>query len=247
MPMIPSFAEVPDMGRRIRLARKSLEMGKARLAGELGVGRGTVARWESGQTPRPRNIRRMKEFFDNNDLTTRRGIFCLETVWFGARDRTSVRPVLQFLENSFLGVPFLHYSAVTKDELFYQVDEWAESVEHEYPILYLSYHGQPGSVSVVEDGEEAEISIGEIADALEGKCNHRVVHFASCGTLNVARRDVEDFLWSTGASAVSGYKKSRGRLDGVHGTRATLLATNAAQDSQPPNAKCNELLPNRAR
>ena len=38
-------------------------------------------------------------------------------------------------------------------------------------------------------------------------CRNRIVHFASCSTLDVGKDDVGLFLRETGASAVSGYSK----------------------------------------
>ena len=42
-----------------------------------------------------------------------RGVYCIETVWYGDDDRTSVRPVLQLLEDLY-GAPYIHRDAATK-------------------------------------------------------------------------------------------------------------------------------------
>lgn len=221
MAMISSLADVPEMGQRVRLARKALGLRRADLAKELEIDPRTVTRWERGNQPRPRNIRRLDEFFDTNGVTTRRGIFCLETVWFGSDDRTSVKPAFELLDKSFLSVPFLHYNAVTKEELHYHLDNWANTAQHEYPILYLSYHGVPGHICVWEDGKDNDLSMRDIAETLEGQCKNRVIHFASCGTLRVARTAIMEFLDITRASAVSGYKSRE--IDWIESMALELL------------------------
>lgn len=44
------------LGRRIRLLRESLERTQTDFAGMLGVDQSTVARWESGRTPKARHV-----------------------------------------------------------------------------------------------------------------------------------------------------------------------------------------------
>ena len=150
-----------------------------------------------------------------------RGIFCIETVWYGERDQTSVRPMLELLERAYTDVPFVYRDAVSKDEFKYHIISWLELSAKEYPILYLGYHGDDSAnIFLVEDGKtydfETRISFLDFGELLEGQCKGRVIHFSSCGTLNVSERCAKDFLKTTGASSVSGYKKEVD-WDGVHG------------------------------
>ena len=139
-----------------------------------------------------------------------RGIFCIETVWFGNEDRTSIRPMLEFLESAYTQVPFIHGDAVSLDEFKYHLVRWMVTEPSEYPILYLGYHGESGNISLIDDQVsydfETKIEFGEISQFLAGKCKNRVVHFASCGTLDVSTKEAESFLEETGASSVSGYR-----------------------------------------
>ena len=41
---------------------------------------------------------------------------------------------------------------------------------------------------------------------LEGACKKRIIHFGSCGTLDIHGNRVRSFLQRTGALAVCGYK-----------------------------------------
>ena len=138
----------------------------------------------------------------------RRGIYCIETVWFGTKDQTSVRPMLQLLEPSFLQVPFIHRTAQTKREFRLNLRKWLELPPSEFPILYLGYHGRPGRVEF-EDENGSEMTFNSVGERLAelGRCNYRLIHFASCSTLDLSDDVAENFLCRTGASAASGFKK----------------------------------------
>lgn len=133
-----------------------------------------------------------------------RGIFCLETVWYDSKDQTSIRPVLELLRDCYLGVPFIHRNAVTLDAFKHHVAEWLGEDSKEFPILYLAYHGDAGYLQLNED---TGLKLPEIARILRGGCENRLVHFASCSTLNVSDDELACFADETAASAVSGYKK----------------------------------------
>lgn len=138
--------------------------------------------------------------------TWQRGIFCLETVWYDSKDQTSIRPVLELLRDCYLGVPFIHRNAVTLDAFEHHVAEWLGEKSAEFPILYLAYHGDAGCLQVNED---TGLNLPEIASILRehGGCENRLVHFASCSTLNVKEDELACFANEITASAVSGYEK----------------------------------------
>ena len=141
-----------------------------------------------------------------------RGVFCVETVWYETPDKTSMRPVLEAMEDSYLNVPFLYRSAVTQDEFQHNLREWTSTFNEEernYPILYLGYHGEAEKIVLGEHGffGRSEISIEQLAEGLAGKCKNRVIHFGSCSTLDAADELIEYFLDQTECSAISGYSK----------------------------------------
>lgn len=117
--------------------------------------------------------------------------------------------MLEFLESAYTQVPFIYRDAVSKDEFTYHLDRWIETKPSEYPILYLGYHGDAGNIFLREDevsfNLDTKIEFGQISEFLAGVCKNRVVHFASCGTLDVSPEEAEDFLKETRASSVSGY------------------------------------------
>ena len=150
-----------------------------------------------------------------------RGIFCIETVWFGGTDKFSMRPMLQWLHDAY-GTPFLYRDAVSVEEFFLHLNVWKElkcgsgGGDVQYPILVLAYHGDSDGIlmteqlgeSAVDDDDLPFVQLEDIADFLEGSCKNKVVHFASCSTINVANSAIGEFLETTGASAVSGYAEA---------------------------------------
>ena len=142
----------------------------------------------------------------------KRGIFCVETVWYGDRDQTSVRPMLELLGRAYTEVPFIYRNAVSKDEFKYHITSWLDLPAREYPILYLGYHGDAAAnIFLVDDDKthdfETRISFSDFGGFLQEQCKDRVVHFSSCGTLKVSTRCARNFLDITGARSVSGYDK----------------------------------------
>ena len=55
---------------------------------------------------------------------------------------------------------------------------------------------------------DTQLSLFDIAEVLieYGGCKNRVIHFASCSTLDVESQELSEFVDLTEASAVSGYK-----------------------------------------
>ena len=143
------------------------------------------------------------------ETTKHRGVFCIETVWYETQDHTSMRPLLELLRDGYLQVPFVHRTAMTKDEFTFHVVEWLTLDPRRFPILYLGYHGEHGAIQLGGGGfmDENELEFHEVAERLvvAGRCANRVVHFASCSTLDIDQGATELFLDQTGASAVSGY------------------------------------------
>jgi len=146
-----------------------------------------------------------------------RGIFCLETVWYDSEDQTSIRPLLEMLRDCFLKVPFVHRNAVTLDAFKHHIAEWLCLDPTEFPILYLGYHGETDFLQLrpprIEGGldsddlKDTRLSLPEVADILHGRggCENRLVHFASCSTLDASDDDLSLLVDAIEASAISGY------------------------------------------
>ena len=175
----------------------------------------------------------------NRNKARKRGIWCLETVWFDSTSNVSIRPMLELL-NSLYGTPFVHRNAVTREEFLFFLDAWADAgnKEEQFPILILSYHGHQGTLCLKDaetvdwddpDGwDESIVTLEEISERLEGRCTDRVVHFSSCSGLDVTHNDISNFVNVTNASAVSGYAKN---VDWVQAMAFELLYLKEIQDA----------------
>lgn len=139
-----------------------------------------------------------------------KGIFCLEGDWArDLRDRTSVKPALVLLESSNEPpVRFIHRDVGTVEEFEHYLRKWTQKAYSNYPILYLSFHGDKGGLLVGERrGGGGRVRLDRIEDLLGGRCKGRVIHFGACETLSVRSTRLESFLRRTRALAVCGYKK----------------------------------------
>ncbi|MES2431253.1 MAG: DUF6642 family protein [Bacteroidota bacterium] len=133
-----------------------------------------------------------------------KGVFCIEGFWYGdQRDKTSVYPVLDVVHR-YEGMPFIHHRCATVKEFEYCMSRWKTKSFHEkYPLLYLSFHGEKGIIKI---GKET-VSIDELADLLEDKCNGVIIYFGACSTVDIDKRKLQSFMNKTGTLAVFGYRK----------------------------------------
>ena len=135
-----------------------------------------------------------------------KGIFCLEGDWRDVKDRTSVEPILRLLETMCsYKVPYFHHDVGTLAEFHFYLKKWTGRQFDGYPILYLAFHGEPGSIAVGE-GRNKTLKLDYLAEQLEGACKGRVIHFGTCSTLDVNGHELNSFVRRTGACAVSGFR-----------------------------------------
>ncbi len=141
--------------------------------------------------------------------TKAKNIFCLEGDWEGdLRSRANMAPILHLLEHSLSpGVKHIRRDIGTAAELEYYLDKWTQRRYVRYPILYLGFHGGPGKL-YVGDGRSRALPLEWVAERLAGKCQDRVIHFGSCGTVRLPKKRLRQFLEQTGAVAVCGYEAS---------------------------------------
>lgn len=145
----------------------------------------------------------------------RNGILCIEGDWEeGLLRRRSLVPVLQLLKSQW-NVPFIHRTASTREEFRSAIKEWLKAKYNAYPILYLGYHGHPGSLEI---GRE-EIPICDIAEFF-GKGKGRIVHFGACETLNAPRPVLNQFLKMSQFTALCGFKSE---VDWLHSCALEII------------------------
>jgi hypothetical protein len=137
-----------------------------------------------------------------------KGVFCIEGDWWGKVHRqSSVRPALELLHQwDPYYIPFVHRDVATRQEFEYYVRKWRQKGTRKYPILYLAFHGDPG-VLYVGDGRASRnrVSLDDVADLLDAACAGRIIHFGSCGTLDLHGHRLNGFLKRTHALAICGF------------------------------------------
>ena len=156
-----------------------------------------------------------------------KGIFCLEGGWEkDLRGRTTVGPVLELLETShYPSIRSIHRNVATRGELKHLLQEWALKKYDHYPILYLGFHGDPG-ILFLRGGQRNPVELDWLAECLAGRCRGRIVHFGSCGTLNLHGNRLNHFLRVTRALAVSGYRTD---VDWIQSAAFELVLLSALQ------------------
>lgn len=131
-----------------------------------------------------------------------KGVFCVEGDWSSDLEKpSSVHPILLLLRER-LGVPFIYLPHVnTTAQLEKDLSKWTQKKYADYPILYLAYHGKGDRLTIDREG----VDLDWFAEKLRGKCEARIIHFGSCGTMGIHGNRINRFLEQTGALAVSGY------------------------------------------
>ena len=156
----------------------------------------------------------------------KKGIFCLEGIWYGDKDKTSVEPVLRFLETmDDLEVLYQHRGVATRGEFDFHLQRWKQSSFKTHPILYLVFHGNPGEIEI-EKRQDA-LRLDQLGEMLEGACKGRIIHFGSCSTLDVHGNKLNSFLSQSGALAICGYKTD---VDWLPATAFDLLLLGYLQE-----------------
>lgn len=154
----------------------------------------------------------------------RKGIYCLEGFWFGSKDKTSVYPVLDLLNNA-RGIKRSYHRCATKAEVICMLERWGQrSFQKDYPIIYFAAHGKE---NMLDFGGKAQISLDEIADILEGKCDRAIFYFGSCETMNMRSTYIKKFLARTNGLAAIGYKNE---VDWMRATCLEILILDHLQD-----------------
>lgn len=130
-------------------------------------------------------------------------IYCIEGHWnYGKRyAEPSVEPMLKLLSD--MGHwDYARRDCATPQELAYWIDhEWSRCSRGS--ILYIASHGSRGEITLSED---CSLNLGDVAKAV-GDCRECLVHFGGCNVLNGREHEVREFMDTTGAVVVSGYRR----------------------------------------
>jgi hypothetical protein len=155
----------------------------------------------------------------------KKGIFCLEGLWENdLRKKPTVEPVLSLLKKRD-DIPYIYGNCATPEEFAFYISKCVQKKYQDYPILYLAFHGEKGSIHISKDRYDLE----DVGDRLADKCKGKVIIVGSCNTLNIDKRHLKRFLKKTGAFAVCGYKTT---VDWMQSTAFELLLLNILQKNK---------------
>lgn len=153
-------------------------------------------------------------------LIYRKGVFCLESEWFGLRSTVSVRPALELLRSSDYHVAYIHRDVATRAELEHYIRKWFQERHTGFEILWLAMHSRRGLLLPGDMRRPDEkMHIDRLEEILAGKCRGRVIHFGGCRTIEMPAARIRKFLRATGALAISGFREE------VDWTESTLFET----------------------
>ena len=144
------------------------------------------------------------------------GIICLETDWEYTRNRMSLHtePLLEFLGKAWK-CRFIYRRVATLSELQFYLNKFnTQKNKADYPIFYLSFHGDTRSIQLEAD---TLVTLDELAKMADGCFDGRHIHFSSCCTLLGGEKQLAKFKNEVGAKSVSGYtKKVNGVLSAIN-------------------------------
>jgi hypothetical protein len=131
-------------------------------------------------------------------------VFCLEGPWSSRlTDRSSVRPLLELLDNLGL-IRFIHRDASTLEEFSRYLTQWLQRQYQGYGFGWLAFHGDPGGIYV----GRRFVTLEQIAEITGARLARRILFFGSCGTLEVPQPRLDAFMRATKVRAICGYSES---------------------------------------
>lgn len=157
-------------------------------------------------------------------MSRSKGIYCIEGLWESdIKNKATVLPMLELLEKRDI-CKFIYHDCATREELEFYLGKWKrKSVIEKYPILYLTFHGKPGSILI---SPREEYTLKQLGEFLYEKCYGKIIYFGSCSTLNLNKREVKNFLFNINAIAAIGYKTD---VEWIKATACDLLVFDALQ------------------
>ncbi len=68
----------------------------------------------------------------------------------------------------------------------------------------MAFHGQKNKIQI----GTSHYTLDQIGNQFENLLNDKIIHFGSCKTLFIEEEKAKEFLFKTGAVAISGYAKN---------------------------------------
>jgi hypothetical protein len=156
-----------------------------------------------------------------------KGVFCLESEWFGLGSSVSVLSALKLLKESDYHIPFIHRDVATRAELEHYLRKWNQGRHTRFDILWLAMHTRKGLLLPGDLRRHDErMDIDQLEVALAGHCHGRAIHFGGCSTLQLPAARIRRFMRATGAASISGF------LAEVDWTESTLFESSLLLEFQ---------------
>jgi hypothetical protein len=155
-----------------------------------------------------------------------KGIFCLEGLWESdLRSPSSIQPLLAFLKQNEQ-ISFIYGVCKTPEELLFYLSKFTKKIYKNYPILYLAFHGESGSLVL---GGGRKYSLEKMGELLKGKCKKKIILFGSCSFLGASEKAIAEFLNDTEALAVLGYTND---VDWMRSSAFEMLLLSELQENE---------------
>lgn len=160
-----------------------------------------------------------------------KGVFCLEGDWWNdLRKPSTVEPILELLAKADgVQIRYVHLNVSNRTSFEEYLAKWTQKRFTDYPILYLAFHGNQGEIRVGDSRRPSNtVTLRDLGEILEGRCNGRIIFVGSCETVDVHGKLLNTFLKKTGALAVCGYC---GDVDWVLATAFELIVLASMQEN----------------
>ena len=154
-----------------------------------------------------------------------KNICCIEGYWNEAdfRDTSSIKGALQLLQDNDK-VDYAYRRCATMPEVVKIITEFCKPSYKDFGIIYFASHGTKSCIRF----DDTDVSLDDLAKYFSNQFTRKIIHFGSCSTIKVDKRNLNKFLCETGAAAVSGYKND---VDFLKSTVLDLLYFQLCQTS----------------
>jgi hypothetical protein len=149
-----------------------------------------------------------------------KSIVCLEAFWnHDVENRLSVKPILELASKKYY-TKSVHLTCNTLPELAFNLH--VAPHRDGYSILYFAFHGFPGGIYM----PGVRVEIETLSEFMGERFSNWIVHFSSCGTLDIEKKRIFDFIKKTKVLMAIGYKR---KVNWTESTALDLLLFNSIQ------------------
>ncbi|WP_405395599.1 DUF6642 family protein [Maribacter sp. Asnod2-G09] len=133
-------------------------------------------------------------------------IFCIESEFDNdLKHESTSKFMLEQMQNLHVNkLKFIYRKCATKAELTHYFKKMSLKKYKDYSIIYLSLHGKSNKICL----DNEDIDLIELAEIVGPKSlSDKIVHFSSCETIKISKKELKIFIDKTNSLAVSGFTK----------------------------------------